>query len=161
MPATRNPVMILPREPIVASSTPYGWPWPRQERVLLHCGHLAGMLSDSSREPALERAMPAAAVRGSTIPEDSEAEVLLHDGTWVRCQVIGQRKDQHGRWCVGIRRPVVAGLLRGGWAVGAADRAIQVSLRLRFSALRASPPTSLGGMPSTWSAFTVTTEQAP
>ena len=47
--------------------------------------------------------MPADAVPGSTIPEDSEAEILLRDGTWVWAQVIGQRKDRHGRWCVGIR----------------------------------------------------------
>jgi hypothetical protein len=31
------------------------------------------------------------------------AEVLLQDGAWVWCQVIGQSKDRHGRWCVGIR----------------------------------------------------------
>ena len=47
--------------------------------------------------------MPADAVPGSTILERSEAEVLLNDGTWAWCQVIGQRKDRHGRWCVGIR----------------------------------------------------------
>jgi hypothetical protein len=39
----------------------------------------------------LERAMPADTVSGSTIPEDIEAELLLRDGTWVWCQVIGQR----------------------------------------------------------------------
>jgi hypothetical protein len=47
--------------------------------------------------------MPADAVPGSTIPEDTEAEVLLNDGSWVWCQVIGQRRDRNGRWCVGIR----------------------------------------------------------
>jgi hypothetical protein len=59
--------------------------------------------SDPSREPVLERAMPADAVPGSTIPEDTEAEVLLRDGTWTWARVIGQRKDRHGRWCVGLR----------------------------------------------------------
>ena len=60
--------------------------------------------------------MPADAVPGSTIPEDSEAEILLRDGTWVWAQVIGQRKDRHGRWCVGVRwyaSPTVGG--REGW----------------------------------------------
>jgi hypothetical protein len=47
--------------------------------------------------------MPADAVPGSTIPEDTEAEVLLNDGSWVWCQVIAQRRDRNGRWCVGIR----------------------------------------------------------
>lgn len=60
-------------------------------------------LSDPSREPELQRAMPADAVPGSTIPEDTEAEVLLRDGAWIWAQVIGQRKDRHGRWCVGLR----------------------------------------------------------
>jgi hypothetical protein len=55
---------------------------------------------DPSREPVLERAMPADAVPGSTIPEDTEAEILLQDGSWAWCRVIGQRKDRHGRWCV-------------------------------------------------------------
>jgi hypothetical protein len=60
--------------------------------------------------------MPADAVPGSTIPEDSEAEILLHDGTWVWAQVIGQRKDRRGHWCVGLRwyaSPTVGG--REGW----------------------------------------------
>ncbi len=47
--------------------------------------------------------MPADAVPGSTIPEDSDAEVLLNDGSWMWCRVIGQRRDRHGRWCVGLR----------------------------------------------------------
>jgi hypothetical protein len=66
----------------------------------------------------LDRAMPADAVPGSTIPEDSQAEVLLRDGAWVWCQVIGQRKDRHGRWCVGIRwyaSPEIGG--REGWFI--------------------------------------------
>src|ERR1035438_6093970 len=74
------------------------------------------VFADPSREPALERAMPADAVPGSTIPEDSEAEILLHDGTWVWAQVIGQRKDRRGHWCVGLRwyaSPTVGG--REGW----------------------------------------------
>jgi drug/metabolite transporter (DMT)-like permease len=73
---------------------------------------------DQSREPMLARAMPADAVPGSTIPEDSEAEVLLRAGVWVWCQVIGQRKDRHGRWCIGLRwyaSPSVGG--REGWFV--------------------------------------------
>src|ERR1039457_2268868 len=72
--------------------------------------------SDPSREPALERAMPADAVPGSTIPEDTDAEVLLNDGSWAWCRVIGQRRDRHGRWCVGIRwyaSPSIGG--REGW----------------------------------------------
>jgi hypothetical protein len=72
--------------------------------------------ADPAREPALERAMPADAVPGSTIPEDTEAEILLQDGTWAWAQVTGQRKDRHGRWCVGLRwyaSPAVGG--REGW----------------------------------------------
>jgi hypothetical protein len=60
--------------------------------------------------------MPADAVPGSTIPEDTEAEILLQDGTWAWAQVTGQRKDRHGRWCVGLRwyaSPAVGG--REGW----------------------------------------------
>jgi hypothetical protein len=66
----------------------------------------------------LDRAMPADAVPGSTIPEDTEAEIQLRDGTWVWAQVIGQRKDRQGRWCVGLRwyaSPSVGG--REGWYV--------------------------------------------
>ena len=48
--------------------------------------------SDPSREPMLERAMPADAVPGSTIPEDSEAEVLLRDSAWIWCQATGRRR---------------------------------------------------------------------
>ena len=62
--------------------------------------------------------MPADAVPGSTIPEDTEAEIQLRDGTWVWAQVIGQRKDRQGRWCVGLRwyaSPSVGG--REGWYV--------------------------------------------
>lgn len=60
--------------------------------------------------------MPADAVPGSTLSEDTEAEVVLQDGTWVWCQVIGQRKDRQGRWYVGIRwyaSPSIGG--REGW----------------------------------------------
>ncbi len=66
----------------------------------------------------LDRAMPADAVAGSTIPEDTEAEMQLRDGTWVWAQVIGQRKDRQGRWCVGLRwyaSPSVGG--REGWFI--------------------------------------------
>jgi hypothetical protein len=73
-------------------------------------------ISDPSREPVLDRAMPADAVPGSTIPEDTEAEIQLRDGTWAWAQVIGQRKDRQGRWCVGLRwyaSPSVGG--REGW----------------------------------------------
>jgi hypothetical protein len=47
--------------------------------------------------------MPADAGPSPTLFEDTDAEVMLRDGSWVWCQVIGQRKDRHGRWCVGIR----------------------------------------------------------
>jgi hypothetical protein len=66
-------------------------------------GNAALMQPDDSREPTMERAMPADAVPGSTIPEDTDAEGLLADGSWVWCRVIGQRRDRYGRWCVGIR----------------------------------------------------------
>jgi hypothetical protein len=64
----------------------------------------------------LDRAMPADSVSGSTIPEDTEAEIQLRDGSWAWAQVIGQRKDRQGRWCVGLRwyaSPSVGG--REGW----------------------------------------------
>jgi hypothetical protein len=48
-------------------------------------------ISDLSREPALERALPADAAPGPTIPENTEAKVQLNDGTWTWAQVIGQR----------------------------------------------------------------------
>ena len=75
--------------------------------------------SDPSREPVLERAMPADAVPGSTIPEDSEAEVQLRDGTWTWAQVIGQRKDRPGRWYIGIRWYASPSIGEsGGWYLG-------------------------------------------
>lgn len=62
--------------------------------------------------------MPADAVPGSTIPERTDAEVLLQDGTWAWCEVIGQRKDRRGRWCVEIRYyPSSAIGESGGWYV--------------------------------------------
>ena len=73
-------------------------------------------VSDPRREPMLERAMPADPLPGSTIPERTEAQVKLQDGSWAWCEVIGQRKDRQGRWCVGIRwyaSPSVGG--REGW----------------------------------------------
>jgi hypothetical protein len=60
-------------------------------------------VSDHPREPALERAMPADVGSNPTLFEDTDAEVMLRDGSWVWCQITGQRKDRHGRWCVGIR----------------------------------------------------------
>ena len=66
----------------------------------------------------LERAMPVDALPGSTIPERTEAQVQLQDGSWIWCEVIGQRKDRQRRWCVGIRwyaSPSVGG--REGWYV--------------------------------------------
>jgi hypothetical protein len=55
-------------------------------------------------------------VPGSTRLERSEAEVQLRNGDWVWCLVIGQRKDRHGRWCVGIRYyPSSAIGESGGW----------------------------------------------
>ena len=59
--------------------------------------------------------MPADAVPGSTIPEDSEAEIRLRDGSWVWAQVIGQRKDRHGRCASGS-----AGTPAPPWAAGKA-----------------------------------------
>jgi hypothetical protein len=47
--------------------------------------------------------MPADVGPDPTLFEDTDAEVMLRDGSWVWCQIIGQRKDRHGRWCVGIR----------------------------------------------------------
>ena len=79
-------------------------------------GNDALMRPDELREPALERAMPADTVPGSTIPKNTEAEVQLRDGFWVWCQVIGQRRDRHGWWCIGIRwyaSPPIGG--REGW----------------------------------------------
>jgi hypothetical protein len=59
--------------------------------------------ADQSREPTLDRAMPADVGPGPVFFENTDAEVLLRDGSWVWCHVIGQRKDRHGRWCVGIQ----------------------------------------------------------
>lgn len=67
-------------------------------------------------EPALGRADPALAVPGSTIPEHSQAEVMLTDGTWAGATVTGQRKDARGRWCIGLQwyaGPAIGG--REGW----------------------------------------------
>jgi hypothetical protein len=92
-------------------------------------------LSDPSREPMLERAMPADAVPGSTIPERTEAQVQLRDGSWVWCEVIGQRKDRNGRWCIGLSwyaSPSIGG--REGWYVLAGSR-----IR-RFSTLTSGRP---------------------
>jgi hypothetical protein len=82
-------------------------PWDPGARRVLERGHAAAgglaVISNPGREPVLERTMPSDAVPGSTIPEDSGAEVLLRDGSWTWCRVIGQRRDRRGRWCVGIR----------------------------------------------------------
>jgi hypothetical protein len=60
--------------------------------------------------------MPADVGPGPTLFEDIDAEVMLRDGSWVWCQVIGQRKDRHDRWCVGIRYyPNAAIGESGGW----------------------------------------------
>jgi hypothetical protein len=73
---------------------------------------------DPAREPMLERAHPGDALDGSTIPEDSQAEILLRDGTWAWCRVIGQRKDRLGRWSVGIRwYPSATIGESGGWYI--------------------------------------------
>jgi hypothetical protein len=96
----------------------------RNKRSTWGCGWLVSghpgqvTISDPSREPMLDRAMPADAVPGSTIPEDTEAEIQLRDGTWIWAQVIGQRKDRNGRWCIGLRwyaSPSVGG--REGWYI--------------------------------------------
>jgi hypothetical protein len=73
------------------------------------------MTSDQAREPVLERSMPAGAVPGSTVAEDTDALVQLQDGTWLLYRVIGQRKDRHGRWCVEIRYYVSSFGEGGGW----------------------------------------------
>jgi hypothetical protein len=60
--------------------------------------------------------MPADVGPGPVFFEHTDAEVLLNDGSWVWCLVIGQRKDRHGRWCVGIRYyPNAAIGESGGW----------------------------------------------
>jgi hypothetical protein len=74
--------------------------------------------SDPAREPMLKRTHPGDALDGSTISEDTQAEILLRDGTWAWCRVIGQRKDRHGRWCVGIRwYPNATTGESGGWYI--------------------------------------------
>jgi hypothetical protein len=45
-------------------------------------------LGSAPREPTLSRALPADALPGSGLPEDTDAEVQLRDGSWVHCQVI-------------------------------------------------------------------------
>jgi hypothetical protein len=69
--------------------------------------HVSSGSAGPVRERALERAMPVDAVPGSAIPEDREAEALLQDGSWVWCQLVGQRKDRHGRWrgCISEQLP--------------------------------------------------------
>ena len=60
--------------------------------------------------------MPGDVGPGPLFVEDTEAEVMLRDGSWVWCQVIGQRRDRHGRWCVEIRYyPSAAIGESGGW----------------------------------------------
>jgi len=74
--------------------------------------------SDPAREPMLKRTHPGDALDGSTIPEDTNAEILLHDGSWAWCRVIGQRKDRLGRWSVGIRwYPSATIGESGGWYI--------------------------------------------
>ena len=102
--------------------------------------------SDPAREPALERAMPADAVPGSTIQEDTEAEILLQDGTWAWAQVTGQRKDRHGRWCVGLRwyaSPAVGG--REGWYLYDAALIRRPGLILRVLTAGRPAPACPGG----------------
>lgn len=55
------------------------------------------------REPVLNRAHPADAVPGSSIDADADVELELQDGSWVPGWVTVQRRDRHGRWCVGIQ----------------------------------------------------------
>jgi hypothetical protein len=60
--------------------------------------------------------MPADVGSSPTRFEDTDAEVMLRDGSWVWCQITGQRKDRHGRWCAGIRYyPNAAIGESGGW----------------------------------------------
>jgi hypothetical protein len=65
--------------------------------------------------------MPADAVPGLTIPEDTDAEILLGDGSWVWAQVIGQRKDRYGRWCIGLRSRAAQGCPALAAGLGRAD----------------------------------------
>jgi hypothetical protein len=52
-------------------------------------------------------------------PEEKPAMTTIHvryESAWIWCQVIGQRQDRRGRWCVGIRwyaSPSIGG--REGW----------------------------------------------
>jgi hypothetical protein len=47
----------------------------------------------------------------------------LRDGTWVWAQVIGQRKNRHGRRCVGLRWYAWASIGgREGWYLYDPDR---------------------------------------
>ena len=60
--------------------------------------------------------MPADAVPGSTIPEDTEAEILLQDRTWAWAQARVSGRTGTGAGAVGLRwyaSPAVGG--REGW----------------------------------------------
>jgi hypothetical protein len=93
--------------------------------------------------------MPADAVPGSTIPKGTEAEVQLSDGTWTWEQVIGQRKDRPGRWCVGLRWYASASIGgREGWFQLDPAKVRRVSLpaapTLLMTATRAYPSRHVG-----------------
>lgn len=82
-------------------------------------------------EPALERADPALAVPGSTVPEHTPAEVLMDDRTWAAATVIGQRRDARGRWCIGLQWHASARIGgREGWFVYDARRVRRVEYDL-------------------------------
>ena len=96
--------------------------------------------------------MPADVGPGPMFFEDTDAEVLLHDGSWVWCRVIGQRKDRHGRWCVGIRYYPSATIGEsGGWYLYDPQRIRRTQGLPPFAqditswhlALRAGPPMAL------------------
>jgi hypothetical protein len=60
--------------------------------------------------------MPADVGSSPTIFTDTDAEVMLRDGSWTWCQIIGQRTDRHGRWCLEIRYYPSATIGEsGGW----------------------------------------------
>jgi hypothetical protein len=87
--------------------------------------------------------MPADVGPGPTFFEKTDAEVLLRDGSWVWCRVIGQRQDRHGRWCVGIRYYPNATIGEsGGWYLYDAQRIRRVQ-GLRLCCVPGDPWTTL------------------
>ena len=80
--------------------------------------------------------MPADVGSNPTLFEDTDAEVMLRDGSWVWCQITGQRKDRHGRWCVGIRYYPNATIGEsGGWYLYDPRRIRRTQVLQPFAAL--------------------------